>query len=365
VEGIQSSEDGVVLHVFADDFPLEDRQILEKQLEEWDILIPGFVPPEPGILSLEAQRFAERDGVNILVLADRNLVTRWESIAKDGVKIPMNLPTQQAAYLMAFVQTANWHVEPSISFHELASHLGNEDAHRNLSWFRAADRSQRSGWIDIALGRTIKLPDALPVNEEPTDLAFPLDRWRMNYVVALKIAELKLQPMTPLGRMHKLLQWMEADFIFAGSALLFAALYFSPNCNEGGMINKLCAASRDKALAGVKNAAWDITYLGEFISLVGKLVDDQKQYVFATADRDLAKLAKLARLMTRQSDNEKIQEYLKWWPENDAKTIVQKTRCLAEIANRRQKPTILDLRTRFDKLTLSGEAFLREWRQNK
>jgi hypothetical protein len=363
VEGIQSSEDGIVLQVFADDFPLEDRQILEKQLEEWDILIPGFVPPEPGILSMEAQCIAERDGVNILVLADRNLVTRWASIAEHGVKAPMDVPTQKATYLMAFAQTANWKLEPSVSYHELASGVCNENALKELSWFRAADRSQRSGWIDIALGRTINLPDALPVTEEPTNLAFPLDRWRMNYVVALKIAELELTYLTRLERMYELLRWMEEDFIFAGPAFFYAAKYFSPRASKKGMMKKLRAKKRDEALKGAKNEAWDITYLGEFIRSVRELVDDKTQYVFATADQNLAMLAKL--LVSQGGDNESIGILSKWWPENDAKIIVQKRRSLAEIANQRQKLTIPDLRLIFDKLTLSGEAFLSEWRQNK
>jgi hypothetical protein len=363
VEGIQSSEDGIVLQFFADDFPLEDRQILEKQLEEWDILIPGFVPPEPGILSLEAQCIAERDGVNILVLVDRNLVTRWASIAKDGVKAPMDLPTQQAAYLMAFAQTANWDVEPSVSFHELASHVGNEDAHKQLSWFRAADGSQRSGWIDIALGRTSNLPDAVEVTEVPTNLAFPLDSWRMNYAIALKIAELELGSMKPLERLQELLRWMGDDFIFAGPACFYAAKYFSPRAYKKGMMKNLRAQSRDMALAGAKNEAWDITYLSEFYRMNRESVDHQKHYIFATADKNLASLAKL--MVPQSDDYESIRILSEWWPEKDAKIIVQKRRSLAEIANQRQKPTIPDLRPIFDKLILSGEAFLSEWRQNK
>jgi hypothetical protein len=207
------------------EFPLEDVEAIGARLMALGALVPGYIPPDVGMLSIAALRFAQDiDQTETRLLPDRNLVSRMARLVRDGAQQPLAGPNAIAADLMAFAQAMNLQIEPSIAFHELAHRDGNAVALEELSWFRAADHGQALAWIDLAQGRIDRLPIATPEPAVERDLAYPLRRWRRNYVVALRIAELELADMTPLKRALTLFQWMVDDYFMAGPAAIFATM---------------------------------------------------------------------------------------------------------------------------------------------
>ncbi|MER9300979.1 hypothetical protein NKI38_31670 [Mesorhizobium sp. M0621] len=350
------------------DYPLDDVQLIANSLTEGGVLVPGYVAPQAGLLSLSGLIYARQlEGLNTTILPDRNLASRMARIARLGLEFPASIPSLIAVRLMAFAQATDLQIEPSIAFHELAHRQGNSIAHEELAWFRAADRAGAKSWIDVALGRSTTL-DIHSLPEQGTeDLAFPLRRWNRNYIVALKIAQIELESISHLQRTKRLFAWMFDDFIFAGPAAVFATMYFSPFAKRRRLIKQLRSADRERAIDGVKNAAWDITHLSDFVGRVQQGVKDKERYIFATADRSLAGIAPLLLMSPAASTPERslARSLRDWWPPADADEIVDTLFSYIasiEAGEQRQHP---NWPTDFIKTSISnGEGSIRAWRDN-
>lgn len=289
---MELEEDATIIISLGREFPLEEVKTIAGRLAASNCLVPGFIAPSVGLMSLEALLYAELiDQTNTIVLVDRNVASRMAQIAREGAYRPLNRPSQFAVDLMALSQSMNLNIEPSIAFHELAQINGNDEALAELRWFRAADYGQARAWIDVALGREDALPIASPAEREEHDLARPLSRWRRNYAILLKAAELELSNLTPKERLRRLLEWMISDFFVAGPAAMYCAMYFSPFAAKAGMLKQLRSPERGRALAGIRNAAWDVTYLSEMVRRTTSDVYESKRYLLATADEAIAQVA--------------------------------------------------------------------------
>lgn len=218
-------------------FPRTDVEALGAELMAAGVLAPGFIPPAVGLLRLDAVFFAkDAQGYETVVLPDRNLVSRIARVARDGHAGTLDKTTRAAVALMAYCQAADILMEPSIAFHELGAVSGNDVAREEFAWFRAADRGAAMNWVSLATGRAerIALGERAPLSDH--DFEKPLRRWRRNYVVALKAAELELAPIdAPIDRALALLDWMDREFLLAGPAALFASMYYGPKAARGAV----------------------------------------------------------------------------------------------------------------------------------
>jgi hypothetical protein len=349
--------------LFRPDFPTDDVTTIASVLMESGILIPGYITPEVGLLAIEALEYARHVlGQTTVLLPDRNLVSEMAKIPRVGGIDPAQPNALTAARLMAFCQSLDIMIEPSIAYHELAGIDGNEAAHEELAWFRSADHAHARAWIDLAMGRTTRLPPIPPPEVERRDLQYPLRRWRSNYAVALKIAELELADLAPVERHRRLVAWMVEDFTFAGPAAVFSAMYFAPRAPRRGMFKNLRSEDRDRALAGVRNAAWDMTTLSDFIRKIPEGEASGERYILATLDRALAAAAPLV-LLDRDGDEDTpgLGEALAaWWPPHEAANVAATLFDHHDRVLATERPTWSA--DRVDARITEGEDRLRAWR---
>jgi hypothetical protein len=313
------SEDLII--ILGRNFPLDDVSAIGNTLTNSGALVAGYIPPKVGLLAIEGFFYAkDLEDITTTILPDRNLVSRMARIARSGLDDPLDFPTTVAVNLMAFAQALDINIEPSIAFHEFAHIHGNVTAHEELAWFRAADQGAALDWINLALRRSDRLEIVEPRWSGTEDLALPLRRWNRNYIVALKIAELELKPIGHLERALQLLDWMFNDFIVAGPAAAFSTMYFAPSAPRRNIIKHLRSPDRTRAIEGVKNAAWDITYLSDFVERVQAGQEQRQRYIFATADRKLASIAPLLLLGNHETEDQgSLRVALQdWWPAGDA-----------------------------------------------
>lgn len=311
-------EDAEFLFRFDPDFPIDDVDEIGWRLTESKALIPGWIVPEVGAFDIRAVVVAEHyDDWSTILLPDRNIISRMARVAREGVLGTRDHPTNIAVLLMAFAQAVNFNIEPGLAFHELAQRENNQSALEELRWFRAADTGGHAReWIDLALEHKTSIAIGEVLAEEAVDLTAAVRRWRCNYVVAMKIAMLELESSNPADKLMALLDWMNEDFLLASPALIFAARYWAPNLPRAGLIKHVKAPDRSRALKGARNAAWDITYLSEFIRRVRDGVAKKEQIVLATGDRLLAEIAPIL-LRGRESEERhpSLEESLsQWWP---------------------------------------------------
>lgn len=346
------------------DFPYPELLKLAELLESADVLTPGYIPPPVGLYHPDGFIYEKNfEDIKTILLPDRNVASRFAQVAK-GVAVDQS--NRPVASLLAFAHFLDIEVEPSVAFHELAHKQGNAIANEELAWLRQADNADAHAKMDLALGQSERLVGvAPPASIGELDLAFPLRRWRRNYIVTLKIGELELAGVLHLERMLALLDWMHRDFIVAGPAAMLACIYFAPNSPpRKGLLKQLQSADRARAIEGAKNAAWDITHLSDFIDRVNKAADGSTRYLFASLDRNLHYIARS--LFAFGADGLRpdniIRELSNWWPETAARTIAERMVALfgsidhPERAARR--PQVI---TFVDDLINSGEEVLIRW----
>ncbi len=87
------------------------------------------------------------------------------------------------------------------------------------------------------------------------------------------------------------------------------------------MMKGLRGHDRAKAIAGVRNAAWDITYLSHFVDAVRDSEARQTRTILATRDDALAAIAPLVLLGPEPNEGWPSlgQALEQWWPATDAK----------------------------------------------
>jgi len=334
---MEAEEDMTFMVRLPADFPLADLQQIATMLEQEDVFVPGYIPPDVGMYDLMGHFYGSMmDNVSVVLLPDRNIVSRLAK-ATCGCKADDQL--RLAAAVLAFAHCLEIQIEPSIAYHELGPAQGNVAAYEELARFRLADNSHPRGWIDLALGRSdsISSLDAPLVVADSRDLTKPLHRWRCNYIAALKIGELELLPLTPLERTLKLLDWMHDDFILAGPAVIFACHYFAPSFPRKRLFKGLRSDQRERALAGAANAAWDITHLSEFIRQSNEAHGSNTRFVFASLDESLRRIART--LFTATSEDPALDRLgtalADWWPGDQARKIATR---LSEVTQRCREP---------------------------
>lgn len=355
-----------VVH-FEPGFPRADVEALGRELVGENVFAPGYIPPPAGLLHLDAMVYAkDEQGYDTILLPDRNLVSRMARVARDGHAQLQDRTSRIALALMAYSQAMGLDFEPSVAFHELGAKSGNAVANEELAWFRAADRAAARDWIAVASGRLSRVDLGHPPSTKACDFALPLRRWRRNYVVALKVAQLELTGNgTPLERAIALFDWLYEDFIFAGPAAAFATMYFGPKAARRGLFKRLRAPeAREEAVAGIRNAAWDMTHLSDFVLRVSRAEDESCRYIFASADVSLVRIARTLLLQPEASDGwpSFAQALAEWWSEADARAIADAMFARVQHLQASDCPLPNPSSSDIDAMIADGEAWIRNWR---
>lgn len=340
------------------DFPYMELRALGEMLEAEGVFVPGYQPPPVGLCHPDAFIFeAQFENIQTILLPDRNIASRMAKIVAGA---PMDETLRKIAAIKAYCHFLDIQIEPSIAFHELAQLQGNDAANRELVQFRDADNADPYPWLDLAFGDLNALDPMEPQHSpESHDLAFPLRRWRRNYIVALKIAELELSGRPNLDRILALLSWMRDDFIIAGPAALLAIIYFAPNSPpRKRLFKQLFSPNRLRAVDGVRNTAWDLTHLSEMTRKVNEANDSQIRLLFASFDKGLRTLAGLLFHVSAEELSEAplVDAFVPWWSRAQAEQIAKSLiKLLADLNDRNRKHRQSNSPVSIDEMIQRGE----------
>ncbi|WP_028008353.1 hypothetical protein [Solimonas flava] len=339
-------------------FPYVELVALAKMLEADDVFVPGYLPPKIGLChpnSIIYER--DVDSIRHVLFIDRNIASRMAQIVSGT---PMNDMLRKVAAIKAFSHFLDIEIEPSIAFHELAHSQGNDAANRELARFLDADNDDPDAWLDLAFGDLEALqPRELQHQPESHDFNYPLRRWQRNYVIALKMAELELSDRRNLDRILDLLSWMRNEFIIVGPAAMLASVYFAPNsARRKGLLKQLRSPVRRRAIDGVRNAAWDLTHLGDLIAKVNEAYGSKVRILFASLDDGLRDLARLISKFPegRLSTTLMAQALIPNWNSAEAEQIAEVLVALiADVNDERRKASRAIRTAAIDDLIATGE----------
>jgi hypothetical protein len=281
-------------------FPVsvEDHNEITRMLRAGKVFAPSFVPQNDADVydPLVYRRESLQHDTTTILLADRNVVTRWLALLSGRASLPQD---RLAAAIMVFAHSANILVEPSLALYEATVVGESEATKQELAQFRIADNLDIKHWADVAMGRKrnlsvadIELP-AIRNESKAIDFEMRLRRWVRNYIILLKLAELELKGLNRTRQITELATWMYQDFIIGGPALMFAIHYLTPNSERSGLLKNLRSPDRERAVRGIRNASWDVTLLSEWIRRAGEQKQTNTLTLLCSLDRKLLDLGRM------------------------------------------------------------------------
>ncbi len=255
-------------------FNAQDVVPLEKIVATADLFVKGPLPPVDKY-DLTSYIYASTAlKKELCALLDNNLATRVIELAT-GFEMPVEAE-KKPAYLLAsavmgFLIAADFLIDPTMAIYEKASKMGHEAAAAQLFKFRVADHIHPQVWINLALERKRRIPQeeielatSYVVNDAPdieeSNFGKRLDIWKLNYYFVLKAASLWREENCDIKAAQSFIEWMETESYFNGIAAIFTLVLFSPN-RYGKMIKGIESTSGKKLRDGLRNAAWDLSYI--------------------------------------------------------------------------------------------------------
>jgi len=277
-------------------YPGPDVAAIEQQVRARDT----FVALLTGDLYNVLHYHDPRHEFEFLGYLDRNIYSRISSLVTGRTSREQSIDDLRwAAAVLAFSQIAKITFDYASSIYELASAIGGPEAAREVQRFRAADNSDPRLFIDFALGRIRKiLTDqfadvTVEKDVDPSEFEKRTNDFRINYIFALKIAELGKSAGKPVEKMLTLINWMRDRFMFGSPALLFANRYFSPN--------RFRRMLKGFSKQNIQNAAWDLTFLQNWRRAALKGIKINKPAILMSGDKAVKDVA---RRITAESDEE-------------------------------------------------------------
>ena len=270
--------------------PPEDLAQIQGMLRSENPFCSSF-PDEPLYSVMLYHQQKHLHGTETRMLLDRNIYARLLRLAKghpasDDYRIP--------AAVMGFAQWAGILLEPNMAIYEGCSTQQGEEPARDIAFFRAFDNLHPSILVDIALGRTKQLSAPLnmqPVMEELRSIGQPLRDFSIVYPLVLKIGLLELGRGRQAERMRHFLEWMHTEWYYSPPVTIFAAMCFSDNAPRG-VLKHLRSDDRQRALKGVRNAAWDLAYITYWGQLLKRQDREKCLWIFCSLDKALRRVAR-------------------------------------------------------------------------
>ena len=260
--------------------PIQDKDYaaLRELLNSADPLITGNYVDDGSFDLTEYLAAVKLGGVEFRALFDRNILSPLAALAagrpltgsKESIKTG-----RIACAAVAFCIMANILIEPSMALYEYASNQGNSAAQIDFASFRVADNVDPAIYIDIAMGRSDKIPEnhlaqvradlnASVLIAAKTNFEKPLRMWRPNYLYILKIAVLRRRGLSSMQAALEFQRWQSEDSFYNAAASLYCIGSVSHQPPKGQMLKGIGSADLATLKKGMCNATWDICLLQQF-----------------------------------------------------------------------------------------------------
>jgi hypothetical protein len=276
--------------------PPGDVTALQDLLRESNSFVPSFVGADAYSVDTYIVQRARRQ-IETTLLFDRNLYSQAVALAK-GARATET--SRFAAAVMAFASCANAQIEPNLALYEGSASGGRRAWKRDLEIFHRADEIHPANWAALALGYAERFDRRIPGKRLQPQLAKSFDPtaklrfYGFVYPIALKMAAINRMGGPSDKKILEMLHWMYYRWQFSAPATVLAMQALSHNPPKD-VFKNIGSTDRKKALAGVRNAAWDLVYITAWYEKIKAQGQEHKLTVLCSRDRVLLTAAELLR----------------------------------------------------------------------
>lgn len=276
--------------------PDEDVSALEHLLRASNCFVPPFVGVDPYSVETYILQYAKKQS-EFTLLFDRNLYSQVVALAKGSRTTEKSRLT---AGVMAFASCANLQIEPSIALYEGSASGARRAWKRDLEIFHRADEIHPVNWAALALGHAERFDRRIPGKRVRSGAAKSFDPtaklrfYGFVYPIVLKMATINRVGGRSDKKMIELLDWMYYCWHFSAPATLLALQALSHDPPKD-VFKSIGSTDRKKALAGVRNAAWDLVYITAWFERIKTQSEANEFTVLCSKDRVFLNVAELLR----------------------------------------------------------------------
>lgn len=246
-------------------FEDDELDILYQAINNQQICFHPTYAPE-GKFSVKATFELQSGDKEITVIADKNLVSPICEIAKNGTLSDKHR-LQKVALFVTWTKYLNARLTCGIGLLEndtagLSTATGEEN---RLQFLHGVDNIPAVIWKDIAFGYRDAVPEVfLYIGTVTNNQSYNLEDHLLllsNEVAIAKIVEFIRTPnMQPIDKFISFMNWYTDHLDIAESIMVYAAMVFASISNVSPP-KKAQSKSFDEVQKGIKNQAWDITYI--------------------------------------------------------------------------------------------------------
>ncbi len=314
-------------------FDVKDMKPIEKIVRDNDLFVlsPSNVEGAYGLMFYIYA--TQKLGIELRALVDNNILTRVISLAS-GDPVPEE-ESQAKGYLIssaviAYLKIGNFEIEPGISIYEKGFSSNHSQAKGELHLFRVADNIRVKEWTDVALGRKKEI-SRNAINDSETivsnancektqkNYSHAITPWKYNYYFLLKAAEIWKSSNNNVIKACNFIHWTEKESFLSDVPSIFIMVFFSPN-RYSKMIKGINSLSGRKVSHGLKNAAWDLTYIKMWARHY-QSSDPSRLWLLCSNDIALRSIAKILFNDSEQSNKPVLKLLQKYWNTSDAQRI--------------------------------------------
>src|SRR3990172_6556150 len=310
----------------------DDISLIQKIMKDNDILVGAGIQQEAIYNAADYLLFNEKHSGELRVLFDRNFLTRLVNIAKRKNINSTDPQYKLVSAAMAFFIFCEVIIEPNMAIYEYGFKKDHIQANDDLTYFRIADHIHPQKYADIALGRAISvekkelniarsyLKNFSKTKED--NFSKQLSKWELNYLFALKIAQLKKSTLSPKQQIEAYFKWMEEEALFNAVASVFATIFLSPNPPEGKMIEGIGSSDNLKFLHGIQKAAWDMTYITYWGKSI-RMSQPTTTWLLCSNDKAMKRIAKALFVPDEHNEELSLTNFVsEYWCGRRALTVV-------------------------------------------
>jgi hypothetical protein len=285
--------------IYHSPLPPGDVAALENLLRESNCLIPSFVDADAYSVETYIVEYAWKQ-TETTFLFDRNLYSQVVALAKGDRATDK---ARCAAAIMAFASCANAQIEPNLALYEGSASGARLAWKRDLEIFHRADNIHPANWAALALGYAEGFDRRIPGKRLRSERAKSFDPtmklrfYGRVYPTVLKMAIISRLGGRPDKKIIELLDWMYHSWYFNAPATLLATQALSHDPPKD-VFKNIGSTDRKRALAGVKNAAWDLVYIIAWYEKIKTQKKANHLTVLCSNDRVFLKVAELLRSAT-------------------------------------------------------------------
>lgn len=246
-------------------FEDDDLDLLHEVINNLQICFHHAYAPD-GHFSVQSLFELQNDDKNVKIIADRNIVSPICEIATKG-KLKDTHRMQKIALFVTWTKYIRAQLSSGLGLYEsdtsgLSTISGEEN---RLQFLHGVDTIPSQLWKMLAFGQIEEIPASYlfkktKVNNIKYDFSDNL-LYLCNQAAIIKITQLiRTSGISGVDKYISFMEWYADNMDIAESIVFYAACVFM-DVNHASKPKGSKSQNYHKALAGIKNQAWDITYI--------------------------------------------------------------------------------------------------------